>query len=44
MTIFTRFKRVVARISARGEHAFRVLKCQASYRRTRYRGLAKSGT
>ncbi|MBU2783986.1 transposase, partial [Acidithiobacillus caldus] len=25
------------------EHAFRVLKCQFGYRKTRYRGLAKNG-
>ncbi len=29
--------------SALGEHAFRVLKCQFGYRKTRYRGLAKNG-
>ena len=37
------FNRGVARIRARGEHAFRVLKCQFGYRKTRYRGLAKNG-
>ncbi|MBU2821612.1 transposase, partial [Acidithiobacillus caldus] len=34
------YNRAIARIRARGEHAFRVLKCQFGYRRTRYRGLA----
>ncbi len=38
-----RFNRSVARIRARGEHAFRVLKCPFGYRKTRYRGLAKNG-
>jgi IS5 family transposase len=38
-----RYNRAIARIRARGEHAFRVLKCQFGYRRTRYRGLAKNG-
>ncbi|MBU2764309.1 transposase, partial [Acidithiobacillus caldus] len=38
-----RFNRSVARVRARGEHAFRVLKCQFGYRKTRYRGLAKNG-
>ncbi|MHB0889048.1 IS5 family transposase [Acidithiobacillus sp.] len=38
-----RFNRSVARLRARGEHAFRVLKCQFGYRKTRYRGLAKNG-
>ncbi len=33
----------MARIRALGEHAFRVLKCQFGYRKTRYRGLAKNG-
>ncbi|AEK58217.1 ISPsy2, transposase [Acidithiobacillus caldus SM-1] len=38
-----RYNRAIARIRARGEHVFRVLKCQFGYRRTRYRGLAKNG-
>ena len=38
-----RYNRSVARIRALGEHAFRVLKCQFGYRRTRYRSLAKNG-
>ncbi len=38
-----RYNRAIARIRARGEHAFRVLKCQFGYQRTRYRGLAKNG-
>ena len=38
-----RYNRAIARIRARGEHAFRVLKCPFGYRRTRYRGLAKNG-
>ena len=38
-----RFNRSVARLRARGEHAFRVLKCPFGYRRTRYRGLARNG-
>jgi IS5 family transposase len=38
-----RFNRSVARLRARGEHAFRVLKCQFGYHKTRYRGLAKNG-
>lgn len=38
-----RFNRSVASIRARGEHAFRVLKCQFGYRKTRYRGLTKNG-
>ncbi|MBU2762881.1 IS5 family transposase [Acidithiobacillus caldus] len=38
-----RFNRSVARVRARGEHAFRLLKCQFGYRKTRYRGLAKNG-
>jgi IS5 family transposase len=38
-----RYNRAIARIRARGEDAFRVLKCQFGYRRTRYRGLAKNG-
>lgn len=38
-----RFNRRVASIRARGEHAFRVLKCQFGYRKTRYRGLTKNG-
>ena len=37
-----RYNRMVARIRARGEHAFRVLKCQFGYRKTRYRGIAKN--
>ena len=38
-----RYNRSVARIRARGEHAFRVLKCQFGYRKARYRGIAKNG-
>ncbi|QEM40783.1 IS5 family transposase (plasmid) [Acidithiobacillus caldus] len=38
-----RYNRAIARIRARGEHIFRVLKCQFGYRRTRYRGLGKNG-
>ena len=38
-----RYNRAIARIRARGEHAFRVLKCQFGFRRTRYRGLGKNG-
>ena len=38
-----RFNRSVARLRARGEHAFRVLKCQFGFRKTRYRGLTKNG-
>ncbi|WP_150408534.1 transposase, partial [Acidithiobacillus caldus] len=38
-----RFNRRVASIRARGEHAFRVLKCQFGYHKTRYRGLTKNG-
>ncbi len=37
------YNRSVARIRALGEHAFRVLKCQFGYRKTRYRGLIKNG-
>ncbi|MHB8247577.1 MAG: IS5 family transposase [Acidithiobacillus sp.] len=37
-----RYNRTVARLRARGEHAFRVLKCQFGYRKTRYRGIAKN--
>ena len=38
-----RFNRTVASLRARGEHAFRVVKCQFGYRKTRYRGLTKNG-
>ena len=38
-----RYNRAIAQIRARGEHAFRVLKCQFGYQRTRYRGLRKNG-
>lgn len=34
--------KVVAKIRARVEHVFRVLKCQFGYTRVRYRGLAKN--
>ena len=37
-----RYNRTVARLRARGKHAFRVLKCQFGYRKTRYRGIAKN--
>ena len=40
LTALKRYNRSVARIRALGEHAFRVLKCQFGYHRTRYRGLA----
>lgn len=43
LTALQRYNRSIARIRARGEHAFRVLKCQFGYRKTRYRGLAKNG-
>lgn len=36
-------ERTKARIRAKGEHPFRVLKCQFGYRKTPYRGLAKNG-
>ncbi|MES8287107.1 IS5 family transposase, partial [Cutibacterium acnes] len=36
-------ERTKARIRAKGEHPFRVLKCQFGYRKTQYRGLAKNG-
>ncbi|MSQ66240.1 MAG: IS5/IS1182 family transposase, partial [Limnohabitans sp.] len=29
-------------VRAKVEHAFRVIKCQFGYRKTRYRGLAKN--
>jgi IS5 family transposase len=37
-----RINRIIARLRARVEHPFRVLKCQFGYRKTRYRGLAKN--
>jgi IS5 family transposase len=36
-------ERVKARIRAKVEHVFRVVKCQFGYRKVRYRGLAKNG-
>ncbi len=36
-------ERTKARIRAKGEHPFRVLKCQFGYCKTPYRGLAKNG-
>jgi IS5 family transposase len=36
-------ERIKARIRAKGEHAFAVLKCQFGDRKTLYRGLAKNG-
>jgi len=35
-------EQVKARIRAKVEHPFRVLKCQFAYRKVRYRGLAKN--
>jgi len=35
-------ERLKAKLRARVEHPFRVLKCQFGYRKTRYRGLAKN--
>jgi len=35
-------EKVKARIRAKVEHPFRVLKCQFDYRKVRYRGLAKN--
>jgi hypothetical protein len=34
--------RIIAKVRARVEHPFRVLKCQFGYLKTRYRGLAKN--
>ena len=31
-----------SRVRARGEHVFRIIKCQFGYRKVRYKGLAKN--
>ena len=38
-----RINRIIAKLRARVEHPFRMLKCQFGHRKTRYRGLAKNG-
>ena len=43
LSALQRFNRTIASLRARGERAFRVLKCQFHYRKTRYRGLARNG-
>ena len=39
-----RIEHLKAQVRARGEHAFRVIKCQFSYVKVRYRGLTKNTT
>ncbi|SEM65306.1 Transposase DDE domain-containing protein, partial [Loktanella fryxellensis] len=34
--------RIIAKVRAKVEHPFRVIKCQFGYVKTRYRGLAKN--
>ena len=40
--ILDQLEQAKARIRAKVEHAFRVIKCQFGHRKTRYRGLAKN--
>lgn len=40
--LLDQMERVKARIRAKVEHPFRVLKCQFDYRKVRYKGLMKN--